>query len=46
MQHSVYLQGELGEKFGNKFIVNTNNYVEIFKCINTNRPDFILYVRK
>ena len=23
MQHSVYLQGELGERFGNKFIVNT-----------------------
>jgi predicted phage tail protein len=46
MQHSVYLQGELGEKFGNKFIVNTNNYGEIFKCINANRPDFIPYVRK
>ena len=46
MQHSVYLQGELGERFGNKFIVNTNNYAEIFKCINANRPDFIPYVRK
>lgn len=46
MQHSVYLQGELGEKFGNKFIVNTNDYGEIFKCINANRPDFIPYVRK
>mgnify|MGYP006137719339 FL=1 len=46
MQHSVYLQGELGEKFGNKFIVNTNNYGDIFKCINANRPDFIPYVRK
>ena len=46
MQHSVYLQGELGEKFGNKFIVNTNDYGDIFKCINANRPDFIPYVRK
>jgi len=46
MQHSVYLQGELGERFGNKFIVNTNSYGEIFKCINANRPDFMPYVRK
>ena len=46
MQHSVYLQGELGERFGSKFIVNTNNYADIFKCINANRPDFLPYVRK
>ena len=45
MQHSVYLQGELGERFGNKFIVNTCNYAEVFKCINANRPDFLPYVR-
>ena len=24
MQRNVYLQGELAEKFGSKFIVNTN----------------------
>jgi predicted phage tail protein len=46
MQHNVYLQGELGERFGSKFIVNTNNYADIFKCINANRPDFLPYVRK
>jgi|TARA_R110000823_G_scaffold250266_2_gene373424 predicted phage tail protein len=46
MQHSVYLQGELGEKFGNKFIVSTDNYADIFKCINANRPDFLPYLRK
>ena len=45
MQRSVYLQGELGEKFGNKFIVSTNNYADIFKCINANRPEFLPYVR-
>ena len=31
MQRSVYLQGELGERFGHKFIVNTDNYADIFK---------------
>ena len=46
MQHSVYLQGDLGEKFGSKFIVNTDNYADVFKCINANRPDFLQYIRK
>ena len=46
MQHSVYLQGELGEKFGSKFVVSTDNYKDIFKCINANRPDFLPYLRK
>ena len=45
MQHSVYLQGELGERFGSKFIVSTDNYTDMFKCINANRPDFLAYVR-
>tara|TARA_B110000902_G_scaffold258702_1_gene328838 strand:+ start:546 stop:1253 length:708 start_codon:yes stop_codon:yes gene_type:complete len=46
MQRSVYLQGELGERFGHKFIVNTDNYADIFKCINANRPEWMPYVRK
>jgi len=46
MQHSVYLQGELGERFGNKFIVSTDNYADILKCISANRPDFLPYLRK
>ena len=46
MMRNVYLQGELGSKFGNKFRVNTNNYQEIFKCISANRPEFIPYLKK
>ena len=46
MQRNVYLQGELGEKFGTKFVVNTDDYADIFKCINANRPDFLPYLRK
>ena len=46
MQRSVYLQGELGERFGHKFIVNTDSYADIFKCINANRPGWMPYVRK
>lgn len=46
MQHSVYLQGDLGERFGNKFTVHTDNYRDVFRCINANRPDFLPYLRK
>ena len=46
MRRNVYLQGELGAKFGNKFIVKTDNYSEILRCINANRPEFLNFIRK
>jgi len=46
MQRNVYLQGDLGTRFGNKFTVNTDNYSDIFKCIQVNRPEFIPYLHK
>jgi len=44
MQHNVYLQGDLGERFGHKFSVNVASGGDIFKCISANRPDFRAYV--
>jgi predicted phage tail protein len=46
MRRNVYLEGDLGEKFGRKFVVNADDYSEIFKCISANRPDFLPYIRK
>jgi len=46
MRRNVYLEGELGERFGRKFVVNTDDYSEIFKCIQANRPDFLTYIRQ
>ena len=46
MRRNVYLEGELAEKFGRKFVVNTDDYSEIFKCIQANRPDFLSFVRQ
>lgn len=46
MQRSVYLQGELGEKFGHKFNVHASSCAEILKCINANRPNFKEYLRQ
>lgn len=46
MMRNVYLQGELGEQFGSVFKVNADNYTDVFKCINANRPDFSAYIRE
>ena len=46
MQRNVYLQGDLASRFGDKFTVNTDNYSDIFKCIQVNRPEFIPYLHK
>lgn len=40
MIRNVYLQGELGEKFGTKFRVDADTHQEIIKCINANRSEF------
>lgn len=44
MMHSVYLQGELGEKFGHKFVVEAETYQDVVRCINANRPEFKQYL--
>lgn len=44
MMRNVYLQGELGERFGSKFTMNVDNTQEIIKCINANRPEFRKYL--
>ena len=40
MIRNVYLQGELGKQFGEKFSIYANNCADIVKCINANRPNF------
>jgi len=44
MMRNVYLQGELGERFGSKFFMSANTRADIFKCINANRPGFRHYL--
>jgi len=46
MRRKVYLQGELGERFGSSFTVNSDTYQDIFKCINANRPEFKPFLHK
>ncbi len=44
MKRNVFLQGELGERFGQKFVVDCDALGDIFKCINANRPSFRSYL--
>jgi len=46
MLRNVYLQGDLGERFGKKFRMDASTPQEIFKCIQANRPDFRNYLIK
>ena len=46
MRRKVFLQGELGEKFGRSFTVQTDNYQDIIRCINANRPEFLPFLIK
>lgn len=40
MMRNVYLQGELGDRFGKKFQMSASTPAEIIKCINANRDGF------
>lgn len=44
MLRNVYLQGELGDKFGRKFRMEASTPREIFQCIYANRPEFRKYL--
>ena len=44
MMRNVYLQGELGKRFGNKFSMDVDTHQEIIKCINANRSEFKNYL--
>lgn len=44
MRRNVYLQGELGKKFGEKFVVECTTLSDIFKCLSANRPSFRKYL--
>jgi len=44
MQRKIYLEGELGEKFGTSFTVHAENMQEIFRCIDANHDGFKKYL--
>lgn len=44
MMRTVYLEGELANKFGEKFTIEANSAQDVFKCLNVNFPTFKEYL--
>lgn len=44
MQRKIYLEGELGAKFGKEFTMNVNSFSEVFRCLECNFSNFRQYL--
>ena len=44
MLRKVYLEGEIGDKFGNEWEIEAKYIRDVFKCIECNVPDFRQYL--
>jgi len=44
MKRKVYLEGEIGEKFGREFILNVDSFAEVIRCLDCNFPEFRKYM--
>jgi predicted phage tail protein len=44
MQRKIYLEGELGAKFGKEYTMNVNSFSEVFRCLECNFSNFREYL--
>lgn len=44
MKRKVYLDGELGEKYGKELSINVESFVDVFKLLEANYPDVKEYL--
>lgn len=44
MNRKVYLEGEIGEKFGKEFTMPATSFSEVFRCLECNFPTFRQYL--
>src|SRR6056300_813381 len=44
MKRKVYLDGELGDKYGKELTLNVNSFAEVFKLLEANYPDVKQYL--
>lgn len=44
MKRKVYLDGELGAKYGRELTIDAENFAEVFKCLDCNFPGFREYL--
>jgi len=46
MKRKVYLEGEIGEKFGREFTMDVDSFADAVKCLDCNFPGFREYMIK
>ncbi len=44
MLRKVYLEGEIGEKFGKEFEIQANSFGKVIQCLEVNFPEFRNYI--
>lgn len=44
MERKIYLEGELGAKFGNEYTMTVNSFSEVFRCLESNFSNFRKYL--
>lgn len=44
MNRKVYLEGELGNRFGKEFTINANSFSDVFRCLECNYPEIRQYL--
>ena len=44
MKRKIYLEGEIGNKFGKEFTMNVSSFGEIIRCLDANFSDFKKYL--
>lgn len=44
MTRKIYLEGELGAKFGNEYTMTVDSFSEVFRCLECNFSDFRKYL--
>ena len=44
MQRKIYLEGELGAKFGKEYTMNVSSFSEVFRCLECNFSNFRQYL--
>ena len=46
MKRKVYLEGEMGERFGKEFEIAADSFVEVFRCLKCNFSGFMPYLQE
>lgn len=43
MKRNIYLEGELGDRYGHKLVMEVNSFAEVVNCLQANYPDVKKY---